>query len=146
MCLKWMSNNYLSLHLQVISQVFFSAIKILGNMSKYQSINWVAIFSDSLFDWYQIEWNGISLCQQKQSMHEWLSFQCINRLGKTNCLQPCCICLSKMCMFPQKIGDKCVQQRFVMDDNNWGNTKNFCIKLFHNETVNYSSMLKKVHL
>lgn len=60
MCLKWMSNNYLSLHLQVISQVFWSAIKILGNMSKYQSINWVAIFSDPVFDWYRIEWNGIS--------------------------------------------------------------------------------------
>ena len=71
-----------------------------------------------------------------KAKRECLSFQCTNRLGKTNCLSPYIVSrLSKMCIVSKKKkSDKRLHRRFVIEDKLPGNNEELLIKMFYEET------------
>ena len=107
---------------------------------------------------------GQRLCQQKRSKLEWLSFQCTNRLGKTNCLSPYCVLsfLNVYCLKKKKnikLREKHLHRRFLIEDNAGNNeellyqnvpwrkflhgTLTMCSKLFNNAEDRRASLSKR---
>ena len=113
--------------------------QILTHICQHLSKGWNYCRSHYVTD--KNNYIGHCLCQQKQSVNVWIFNAQTGRVRPT---VYCCIvsCLSKNVYCLKK---KLATNAFI-EDFLWkkiqGNMKNFYIKLFHDETANYSTTLK----